>query len=98
MPKVFISYARAADAAFAAHLATRLRQAGINAWLDVEQITAGDNVDQKLRAAIDDADCAIFLISHPSVDHDYTTKELKLVAARDATGEHIRRIGVLRAP
>jgi eukaryotic-like serine/threonine-protein kinase len=55
---VFVSYA-SDDAAAADRIATALRAAGIEVWLDKSELRGGDVWDQKIRRQIND--CALFM-------------------------------------
>lgn len=80
---VFLSYA-SQDAAAAARIATALRAAGIEVWLDQSELRGGDAWDQRIRREIHE--CALFmpLISHHTQERleGYFRLEWKLAVDR----------------
>ncbi len=76
-PKVFISYARE-DFEIARKLSHDLRNAGVNTWLDKENILPGQVWKGEIRQAIRECRYFLVLISSNSVsERGYVHKELK---------------------
>ena len=65
-PKLFFSYARA-DAKFALKLATDLREAGVDLWMDQLDIRPGERWDRAVEAALKDHPCLLVILSPASV-------------------------------
>jgi len=66
MPKVFFSYARE-DAAFVLKLASDLRAAGIDLWIDQLDITPGERWDSAVETALKNAPFLLVVLSPASV-------------------------------
>lgn len=66
---VFISYS--GDRADRKHLATALRERGVNPWRDVESIPLGESTALEIREALRSASGAIVWINHYAVTSDY---------------------------
>lgn len=64
--KIFFSYARV-DSATAIRLATDLKNAGADVWLDQLDITAGSIWDLEIEKALGECDCVLFIASKASV-------------------------------
>lgn len=79
---VFISYSRK-DQAFAEGLARNLGEAGFNAYIDTQDIVAGEPWRERLAALIEGADQIVFLISPDSIASEICDWEL----------EHAERLG-----
>ena len=92
--QVFISYAKATEAAFARRLAQCLRAAAFNVWLDEEQIAPGDDFQAAIRASLDKCQHALFVVSKAWLERDWTGYELEAFATG---GPERRRIAILRA-
>ncbi|MFH1940989.1 MAG: toll/interleukin-1 receptor domain-containing protein [bacterium] len=75
MSKVFISYSHV-DRETAESLATRLREAGANVWLDRWQIGIGDSILEKINEGISTSDFLIVLLSKASVSSKWVKEEL----------------------
>src|SRR6266496_6397480 len=65
-PKTFISYARK-DSEFALKLASDLRKAGANIWLDTLDIAAGQRWDRAIQQALTTCPRIVVLLSPDSV-------------------------------
>jgi len=77
LPRVFISYARE-DSRAARRLYKELEEAGIEPWLDQENLLPGQNWQQSIRQAIKNSKYFIALISKASVGkRGFVQKELK---------------------
>lgn len=64
--KVFISYARE-DQEKAERLRADLERQGFFAWKDTHEILPGENFEQKITEALEEADCAILCFSEKAV-------------------------------
>jgi len=72
---VFISYARA-DRAFVDRLSAELRRAGVNTWVDTQDIVAGANWDQEIERGLFRADVLLHVASKNSADSQWLAAEL----------------------
>jgi hypothetical protein len=76
-PKVFISHASEDKARFVLAFATRLRAAGIDAWLDRWEMQPGDSLVRKLfDEGLQGADAVIVVLSRYSVAKPWVREEL----------------------
>lgn len=66
VPRIFFSYARE-DSEFALKLATNLRSAGVNLWLDQLDIPAGARWDRTVEEALKTCFCILVILSPASV-------------------------------
>ena len=73
---VFISYSRRGDADFVRQLSEDLRAAGFTPWVDVEQISPGQNWEQVLERSIKEAAAVIYVSSRNSVESSWMSREL----------------------
>ena len=59
-------------------LYSRLRQDGVNPWLDETDILPGQDWDMEIRLAVRDSDAILVCLSHSSVEKEgYIQKEIK---------------------
>jgi len=95
--QVFISYARTPnDTPLARYLATRLREAGINVWLDETALRGGGLLQADIEKAIADSSAGIFIVSQSWLISEWTAFELEQFDRRDP---HVaRRIPIMRLP
>jgi len=76
-PKAFISHASEDKKRFVTAFAKRLRENGIEAWLDEWEIQPGDSlVDKIFEHGIKNADVFIVILSHNSVEKPWVKEEL----------------------
>lgn len=81
-PRVFISHA-SEDKAFVLDFATRLRERGIDAWLDRWEILPGDSLVEKVfEQGIAPARAIIVVVSRASVVKPWVREELNVAVAR----------------
>ena len=81
-PKVFLSHA-SEDKKFVLDLASRLRQRGIDVWLDRWEILPGDSfVDKIFDEGIAQAKAVIVIISRHSVNKPWVREELNVAVVR----------------
>src|SRR5678816_3623300 len=66
LPKIFFSYARA-DSQFVLELANDLRSAGVNIWIDQQDILPGERWDNAIQKALTTAPCLLVVLSPASV-------------------------------
>ena len=76
MAKVFLSYSRV-DADFTARLAADLKQMGIDCWLDVDQIAAGEDWTDAVWAGLKACDVMLLTISPESMESRQVANEWK---------------------
>ena len=76
-PKVFVSHASEDKARFVLGFATRLRAAGIDAWLDRWEMLPGDSVvDRIFEEGLAEAGAVVVVLSVHSVDKPWVREEL----------------------
>lgn len=76
-PKAFISHASEDKARFVNAFATRLRELGVEAWLDKWEMAPGDSlVDRIFEEGIKSADAFIVVLSETSVNKPWVREEL----------------------
>ncbi len=73
--KVFISYAHS-DKEFALKLATSLRSAGIDIWIDQLDISIGANWDLSIKQGLENSDSLVVVLSPAAADSDNVMNEL----------------------
>jgi hypothetical protein len=77
-PRVFVSHA-SEDKAFVIPFATRLRNSGIDAWVDQWELLPGDSLVEKLfEEGIKNADSLLIFLSRNSVNKPWVREELNL--------------------
>jgi len=76
-PKVFFSYSRA-DSDFVLQLATDLRSAGVDLWIDQLDIAAGERWDRAIEDALGAAPCLLVVLSPASVASNNVMDEVSL--------------------
>jgi hypothetical protein len=82
-PKVFISHSSGDKERFVVPFATRLREAGIDAWVDQWEIQPGDSfVDRIFEQGIGGADAFVVVISALSVGSPWVKDELNVATVR----------------
>src|SRR5512139_1110368 len=76
-PKVFISHASEDKARFVARFAARLRENGVDAWLDQWEMKPGDSlVDRIFEQGLKQAQAVILVLSAVSVQKPWVREEL----------------------
>ncbi len=82
-PKVFISHASEDKGRFVRDLATKLREAGVDAWFDRWEIAAGESLVQRIfEIGIGGCDAFLVVISNHSVDKPWVMAELDVGVVR----------------
>jgi len=76
-PKVFISHASEDEERFVIEFAEKLREHGVDAWVDEWEILPGDSlVDKIFEEGIGEAEAIIVVLSENSVDKKWVREEL----------------------
>lgn len=76
-PKVFVSHASEDKNRFVINFATRLRNRGVDAWLDKWEIGIGDSlVDKIFEEGLKEADAIIIVLSKVSINKPWVREEL----------------------
>jgi|694.fasta_scaffold66893_2 hypothetical protein len=90
-PKVFISHASEDKPRFVTAFATRLRESGVDAWLDRWEMLPGDSlVDKVFEEGLKDAQAVIVVLSNFSVSKPWVSEELNAsVVARISKGTKV---------
>lgn len=76
--KVFISYSHN-DAVKVRHIADVMQSAGLNIWIDTQELDAGDNILEKVLSGIDESDLHIILMSKSTLNAKFAGFELKTI-------------------
>lgn len=76
MPSVFISYSRV-DLPFVSRLAQDMRACGVDYWLDLERISAGEDWTDAVWAGLQACDLMLLVISPTSMDSREVASEWK---------------------
>jgi hypothetical protein len=97
-PKVFISHASEDKERFVVGFATRLREKGIDAWLDQWEILPGDSLVEKIfEEGIGNAQAVIIVLSEFSVEKPWVRQELSASIVRKVN-KQIRLVPVVIGP
>ena len=90
-PKVFISHASEDKPRFVTAFATKLRENGVDAWLDRWEMLPGDSlVDKIFEEGLKDAQAVIVVLSNFSVSKPWVSEELNAsVVARISKGTKV---------
>ena len=76
-PKVFLSHASEDKARFVDAFATRLRNKGVDAWIDRWEMLPGDSlVDKIFEEGIRNANAVIVILSSNSINKKWVREEL----------------------
>lgn len=87
-PKAFISHATEDKATFVVPFATKLREKGVDAWVDQWEIKAGESlVDRIFESGIRDASVFIVVLSSTSVAKPWVRDELDAGVMRRISGQ-----------
>lgn len=82
MTSVFISYSRT-DEPFVRQLAADLRGSGIATWVDVEQISPGDDWTDSIQHGLETCDQLVIVVTPEAMDSDEVGKEWKYFLSHD---------------
>lgn len=78
-PKVFVSHASEDKARFVVDFASRLRENGVDAWLDKCEMKPGDNlVDKIFEEGLKEARAVVIVLSTTSVQKPWVREELNV--------------------
>jgi hypothetical protein len=87
-PKAFVSHASEDKDRFVVDFARRLRENGVDAWLDQWEMLPGDSlIDRIFEEAIKDASAFIIVLSKISVSKPWVREELNAAAVRRITNK-----------
>lgn len=89
-PRVFVSHASEDKVRFVTKFATKLRAAGVDAWVDQWEIGPGDSLVQRIfDEGLDGADAFVVVLSNVSVTKPWVREELDAAVVRliDSTGK-----------
>lgn len=76
--KVFISYCHA-NRGIVLQVTEEMEKAGINLWLDKQEIDAGDSILEKVMSGIEESDLSIIFVSRNTVDAQFARHELRTI-------------------
>lgn len=77
--KVFISHASEDKERFVTEFAIRLREKGVDVWLDKWEMLPGDSLVEKIfEEGLKEADAVIIVLSQFSVDKPWVLEELNV--------------------
>lgn len=93
-PGVFISH-RGQDAALAERLATDLKQAGYQVWLDEWEIGIGDLITREMNAGLQDARYVIVCYSSAGVLSPWMSQEWLTALSRQLEGHDVKLLPAL---
>jgi hypothetical protein len=85
MAKVFISYQRRPSAILATYLHEKLRQHGIEAYVDTRQVDTGGHFPDRLVGAIKGSDVFICLVADTTFESDWVRREIEHACALGKT-------------
>lgn len=91
-PEVFLAYA-AVDRDWVQQFYRALRDAGVNAWLDLVELRPGDRWKESIETALRAAGTVVFVLTPNSVNNHWMLFELGAAVAREK-----RIIPVVAAP
>lgn len=92
--RVFVCHATE-DKPSARRLATHIRQAGADVWLDEWEIKVGDSIVEKINAGISGATHLLLLLSATSVQKPWVRRELSSALMRQLSSNSVRVLPVL---
>jgi hypothetical protein len=85
-PTVFISYSHA-DSHFVDNLAGRLKETGVDVWIDKWMIKVGDSITGKINEGIGASDFLIIVLSRSSVKSKWVREELNTALVQNVEVE-----------
>ncbi|MFZ2471184.1 MAG: toll/interleukin-1 receptor domain-containing protein [Methanothrix sp.] len=92
-PAVFISH-RGEDIALAERLATQVKQAGFDVWLDKWNIGIGDSIIGKINAGLENARYLILCYSEAGVLSPWMSREWMATLAQQLNGYEVKVLPV----
>lgn len=81
MNSVFVSYSRR-DKRVAALVAQKLRQRGVNVWIDDQNIAPGADIVSTIRAGLDAADAVVLVLGEAEQGDTWAKREAALVLSQ----------------
>lgn len=93
MPNVFISH-RLSDAAPAERLATEIRAAGHQVWLDTWEIALGDSIIERMNEGLTGATYVVVCYSDAGVTSAWMGREWMSALARQLNGAGVKLLPV----
>ncbi|MCI0709893.1 MAG: toll/interleukin-1 receptor domain-containing protein [Chloroflexi bacterium] len=75
---IFISYRNRDSSAFALLLLSRMRDVGLEPFLDMTSLRGGDKWDTVLKDKVKSAEAVICLMGHTTLESEYVRQEIKL--------------------
>lgn len=94
MPSVFMSHSWD-DKFFVRKLAERLREYGIDVWIDEAELRVGDSLIEKVGNAIQECDYLAAVISHNSVKSSWVQRELAMAMTQEIKGRRVKVLPIL---
>lgn len=94
MANVFISH-RKSDDVEAERLATEIRNAGHQVWLDVWDISLGDSIIEQINRGLENAQYVVVCYSSSSVTSPWMAREWMSTLARQLEGQGIKLLPVI---
>jgi TatD family hydrolase len=92
--RVFLSHA-SGDKAFVRHLATNLREQGIEVWLDEWEIKVGDSIRSKIEAGIQESGWLVVVLSQQSIQSSWVQIELNAALAKELEQKRVFVLPIL---
>jgi hypothetical protein len=87
-PKVFISHATADKERFVLDFATRLRNNGVDAWVDCWEMSPGDSLVEKIwNQGLAQSDAVIVVLSKFSIESRWVREELNTAFVKKVNGQ-----------
>lgn len=93
MHDVFISHASEDKETVAIPLANKLREFGVNAWLDKFELKAGDSLQNKINSGLSESRFGIVILSEAFFQKLWTRRELEVLESQEKDG-HTRIIPI----
>lgn len=88
MPTLFLSHS-SKDKFFVRKLAEKLKEQGVNVWIDEAEIKIGDSLLEKITEGVKNSDYLVIVLSHNSVESNWVQKELQMAMSRELLGSKI---------
>lgn len=92
--KVFISHT-SSDHDFVWKLAKRLKEDGVDVWVDEWEIKVGDSIVQKVNDALIESSFLLIILSENSLNSDWVLKEMNVGLMRQLSSKNVKILPVL---
>jgi hypothetical protein len=92
--KVFISHS-SKDHDFVLQLAKKMRNDGIEVWLDDWELEVGDSIVEKIQEGLEKSSFLIVILSEYSINSDWVMRELNSTFMRQLNKDHVTILPVL---